>query len=162
VDGSKAIHHAGGINGFNSIQLYFPEDKLTVISLSNMNAIGYVAQDIATKMVRLAHGHTVTLPSERKHVTVSPDILKKYLGTYQVKSEGIAYTKISYDLIISIDNGILMAQAPNLPPTQLFPESESKFFGLIPDAQIEFFKNDQGKVSHLVLIQDGESLTGLR
>jgi len=70
--------------------------------------------------------------------------------------------KISYDLIILIDNGILMAQSPNLPPTQIFPESESKFFGIIPNAQIEFFKNDQGKVTHLVLSQDGESLTGLR
>lgn len=162
VDGSKAIHHAGGINGFNTFQLYFPEDKLTVVSLSNMNAIGYVAQAIAMKMVRLAHGHTVILPSERKQVTVSLDVLKKHTGTYQVKSEGIAYTKISYDLIISIDNGILMAQSSNLPPTQIFPDSESKFFGKIPDVQIEFFTNDQGNVSHLILTQDGESLTGLR
>lgn len=161
VDGSKSIMHAGGINGFNAILLYFPEDKLTIVSLSNMNAIGYVAQDIAMKMVRLAHGHTVTLPYERKHVTISPDILKKYLGTYQVKSEGIAYTKISYDLIIAIDDDNLMAQSPTLPQTQLFLESESKFFGKIPDVQIEFFTNDQGKVSHLVLTQDGESLMGL-
>ena len=35
VAGRKAIHHGGGINGFLSQSLYFPEEDLTVVVLAN-------------------------------------------------------------------------------------------------------------------------------
>lgn len=159
-DNHEVIHHAGGINGFNTIMLYFPEDKLTVIAFSNLNAIGYVAQDIAMKMIQLVHGHAVILPSERKEITVSPETLSKYARTYKLKSSYIAYTVCFTDLMIAIENGHLMAQSSNLPKTPLFAESETRFFAKLPDLQIEFFLKD-GNIPYLVLYQDGEETTGI-
>jgi hypothetical protein len=44
---------------------------------------------------------------------------------------------------------------------KLFPESETKFIRKKRVIKINFFKNEQGKISHLVLHQDGEKSTRL-
>ena len=102
------------------------------------------------------------LPSERKEVTVSSETLAKYVGTYTINPYVGAYglTPVK-QLFISLENSYLMAQETNQPKTQLFSESETKFFGKIPDIQINFFNNKQGKISHFVLHQDGEDSTGV-
>lgn len=156
----ESIMHAGSINGFNSLLVHSPIDKLTVISLSNMNAIGYTAQDIAMKMVKLARNCEVILPDERKITQVSANILTKYVGIYKLNSSNISYTVSIKDYEITLENGSLMACTPGQPKIQLFPESETKFFGKIPDVQIEFFINQQGKVTHLIQYQDGEESIG--
>ena len=80
----KIISHAGGTSGFNTKLIYSPDDKLTVIVLANLNALGYVAQDLALKLVNLAHGKSVTLPSERKEVILSSELLNQYVGAYNI------------------------------------------------------------------------------
>lgn len=159
----KAISHAGGTSGFNTKLIYCPDDELTIIVLANLNALGYVAQDLALKLVSLAHGKTITLPSERKEIILSPESLAKYVGTYSIEPHVGAYGLTHLrQLIISLENGYLMVQEINQPNIKLLPESETKFFGKIPDIQIDFFKNEQGQISHLVLNQDGENSTGLK
>jgi len=56
------IDHGGGIEGFNTFLAYYPEDKLTVVALSNLN--GDAPQAIVTGLAALAHGEKVELPSE--------------------------------------------------------------------------------------------------
>lgn len=163
LNGHKAISHAGGTSGFNTKLIYFPDDKLTVIVLANLNALGYIAQDIALKLVSLAHGKTVTLPSERKKIILTSESLAKYVGTYNIEPYVGAYGLTHLrQIIISLENSYLIVQEINQPNIKLFAESETKFFGEIPDIQIDFFKNEQGNISHLVLHQDGGNSTGLK
>ena len=157
----KIISHAGGTSGFNTKLIYSPDDKLTVIVLANLNALGYVAQDLALKLVNLAHGKSVTLPSERKEVILSSELLNQYVGAYNIDPYvgGYGITPLR-QLVISLENGYLMIQETNQPKTQLFPESETKFCGRIPDVQIEFISAANGKISKFVLHQDGEDSIG--
>jgi len=157
----KIISHAGGTSGFNTKLIYSPDDKLTVIVLANLNALGYVAQDLALKLVNLAHGKSVTLPSERKEVILSSELLDKYVGAYNIDPYvgGYGITPLR-QLVISLENGYLMIQETNQPKTQLFPESETKFYGRIPDVQIEFISATNGEISKFVLHQDGEDSIG--
>jgi hypothetical protein len=55
-----------------------------------------------------------------------------------------------------------MEQATNQPKFPLFAESETMFFLKVVDAQVEFFKNDKGEVTHLVLHQGGQDVTGTK
>jgi hypothetical protein len=55
-----------------------------------------------------------------------------------------------------------MAQATDQPKLPIFPESETQFFYKLVDAQIEFFKNDQGQTTHLVLYQGGHDFNGVK
>jgi CubicO group peptidase (beta-lactamase class C family) len=57
VGGHKVIDHGGRIEGFNTELAYYPEDKLTVVALANVN--GQAPAEIATKLAAIAHGESV-------------------------------------------------------------------------------------------------------
>jgi hypothetical protein len=44
----------------------------------------------------------------------------------------------------------------------MFPESQSKFFLKVMKAQLEFFTDDKGQVSHVILHQGGQDLKGVK
>jgi CubicO group peptidase (beta-lactamase class C family) len=152
VNGHKLIEHGGGIEGFNTQLSYYTEDKLTVVVLGNLN--GSAPNDIATKLAALAHGEKVVLASERKEIAVPPKILAKYVGSYELHPDLV--------LVVTLENGQLMAQPTDQPKAPIFAESETKFFLKVVDAQIEFFKNENGEVTHLVLHQGGMDTTGVK
>jgi hypothetical protein len=56
----------------------------------------------------------------------------------------------------------LMTQATNQPKFPVFPESRTKFFLKVVDAQVEFFTDDKGRVSHMILHQNGRDIEGVK
>jgi CubicO group peptidase (beta-lactamase class C family) len=152
ANGHKVISHGGGIEGFNTFLAYYPEDKMTVAVLANLN--GSAPEQIAGKLAAIAHGENVQLPSERKEIAVSPKILALYGGTY-VLAPG-------FDLVVTLEGTQLMSQATGQPKVQLFAESETKFFLKVVDAQVEFLRNGKGAVTHLMLHQGGRDMKAPR
>ena len=65
--GHKVIEHGGGIEGFNTELAYYPDDKLTVVVLANVN--GGAPGEISRKLAAIAHGENVKLQSERKEIS---------------------------------------------------------------------------------------------
>jgi hypothetical protein len=57
---------------------YYPDDKLTVIVLGNLN--GGAPGDIAGKLAAVTHGERVVLQSERNEITAPHEVLAKYAG----------------------------------------------------------------------------------
>jgi hypothetical protein len=51
-----------------------------------------------------------------------------------------------------------MTQATGQHKLPLYPESETKFFLKVVDAQVDFVKNDKGEVTGLVLHQGGRDM----
>jgi Domain of unknown function (DUF3471) len=112
------------------------------------------AGQIAANLAKVEHGEKVVLPSERKEITVSPEILKQYVGTYELAP--------TFSIVITLENGQLMTQATNQQKLPLFAESETMFFLKVVDAQVEFVKNEKGDVTHLVLHQNGRDTKGMK
>lgn len=160
--GHKAITHGGGINGFNTFMIYFPEDKLTIIVLANLIALGFVPQSLGLNLAKLAYKKPVISPSERKEILLSPKILTQFIGSYTLTPESIYYTTQTSTLVICVEDDHLVAQITNQSKVKLFPESETKFFSKIPDVQIEFFKDKQDKIMRLALYQDEDHSTGIK
>ena len=150
--GYTVIEHGGGIEGFNTQLAYDPDRKLAVIVLGNLN--GGAPGEIAGELMSLLHGERVVLPSERKEITVSTDVLRQYVGTYQLAP--------TFSIVITLEGNRLMSQATNQPALPLFPESETSFFLKAVDAQIEFTKNDKGEVTSLTLRQGGNEMKALK
>ena len=150
--GYTVLEHGGGIEGFNTQLAYDPDGKLAVIVLGNLN--GAAPGEIAGQLMSLLHGEKVVLPSERKEITVSTDVLRQYVGTYQLAP--------TFSIVITLEGNRLMSQATNQPALPLFPESETSFFLKAVDAQIEFAKNDKGEVSSLTLRQGGNEMKALK
>jgi len=51
-----------------------------------------------------------------------------------------------------------MSQATGQPKFELFPSSETEFFLKIVEAQVTFVKDAQGKVTQLILNQNGRKM----
>lgn len=143
-NGRKVIEHRGGIVGFRTELRFFPDEKLTVAVLANIERY---PTDIATKLAAVAHGEKVILPSERQEIALPSSIIANYVGSYELE-RGVM-------LEVTLENGQLMVQESNQSKFAIFAQTESQFFAKDPDAQIEFFKNANGEVSHLVIHELG-------
>ena len=150
--GHKLIDHGGGIEGFNTELAYYPDEKLTVVVLSNQNT--GATGDIGMKLAAVTRGEPVVLTSERKEIRVAPSILEKYVGTYELAP--------SFSIVMTVENGQLMTQATGQPKFPLFAESENKFFLKVVDAEVEFLQNDKGQVDSLILHQGGRDVKGIK
>lgn len=143
ASGRKVVQHGGGIDGFNTFLAYYPDDKLTVAVLANIN--GQTPNQIATKLADLAHGGVVQLTSERKEITLPVATLSTYVGTYQMPS--------NVELSVTLDGNQLMAQLTGQPKLPIFAESETLFFFKIVEATLEFQKDASGAVTAVRLRQ---------
>lgn len=144
--GRKRIEHNGGIEGFNTSMSYYPEDKLTVVVLANLN--GPAPDQIVPALAAVAHGESVTLTSERKEITLDQKVLERYVGAYQL-GPGV-------NMLITLDNDRLVSQITGQPPVPIFAESENKFFVKVVDAQIDFSEGQ------LTLHQNGRDVPAKR
>ena len=143
--GNTTIAHSGGIEGFNTHMAWDPDRRMTVIVLGNLNGPG--SDQIAGSLMALARGETVTLASERQAVAVAPEVLRSYEGVYELAP--------TFAITISVVDGKLMAQATGQDAFELHPESDSRFFLTVVDAQITFTRDDAGAVDGLILHQGG-------
>jgi CubicO group peptidase (beta-lactamase class C family) len=153
VNGHKVIDHNGGIEGFSTMLAYYPEDKLTLVALSNMAPAP--SGEIVSQLTLLAQGGNVTLQSERKEITVDPAVLARYVGAYRMAAGG--------DMLITIDGSQLNSQLTGQGVVPIFPQSETMFFPKVVNAQIEFPATPTGgKASQLTLHQGGRDMVGTR
>jgi len=89
-----------------------------------------------------------TVPKERVAVKVSPKIYDAYVGQYELEPGSV--------ITVRRDGDKLRAQLTGQPAFQVFPESETDFFYKVVDAQLTFVKDAKGKVTSLVLHQNGD------
>lgn len=146
--GHKMVNHGGGIQGFSTISLHFPEDELYIVILRNFENLTLFS---AHKVCRaIMYDQKFDLPVERTSITVNQNIFKKLTGEYELQP--------GFTLTISSNDGKIFAQGTGQPKLELFAESEYKYFTKTIDALIEFSKNDEGTATSLVLIQGGAKM----
>ena len=93
-------------------------------------------------------GNDYQPPLSRKEIKVDPVILKTYVGEYEL-TPGAEFT-------VGLEGDKLTVQFTGQSSLQIFPESEAEFFYKEVDAQITFEKDENGKVTGLILHQGGE------
>ena len=147
--GKTKISHSGAWGGYRTIVHYYPEEKLGIMILSNFALIdtGRTAKDIADIYLDIP----LKAKEEKKEVKVNPDVFDQYVGRYQVTPD--IFTNIIRD------GDKLMIQATNEQKYQLFPESETKYFLKVVDAQITFIKDKNGKVNQYFDTRGGRTYT---
>lgn len=93
-------------------------------------------------------------PAERQEVKVDPALYDAYVGEYEVTP--------AFTVAITREGDQLFAQATRQPKFALFPESETRFFLKAVDAQLEFVRGADGKVTGIILHQEGQDVPGKR
>lgn len=142
--------HAGGIHGFSSYLIRFPSESVAVIAIDNASStsLSRLARTLAAAVL----GEPFELPEAKPEVKVSPDVLKQYVGVYQLAP--------TFAITIRLDGRQLKLQATNQPEFDLFAESQNKFFLKVVEAKVEFLKGDDGSVNRMVLYQNGLEIPG--
>jgi CubicO group peptidase (beta-lactamase class C family) len=142
--------HSGGIHGFSSFIMRFPEDEIVTIVLDN--ASGSSSGIIARQLANIALGKAFTVPEVRKEMKVDNAILETYVGEYQLAP--------GFSITIRLDGNQLKAQATGQSEFPIFAESEKMFFYKVVDAKVEFVKDSNGKIQELILHQNGQDIPG--
>ena len=151
-EGRKVVEHNGGIDGFNTHLAYYPESKITVIVLANLN--GQAPAQIGSSLELLAHGEALPHVTERREITLPAAALQKYVGTYELQP--------GMNLMVTVDDGHVMAQLTGQGKAMIYPEAENRFFFRVVDAQIDFNGDAGGTVTSATLHQNGRDLTAMK
>lgn len=144
----KTVSHSGGINGFSTILVRFPEEKITIVVLRNADYGSPNPGKVALDLAAIVFGEKYEIPRAQTEIKVESNVLNAYVGEYELTP--------AFKLTITNENGQLMAQATGQPKFELYPESETKFFLKVIEAGVTFVKNDKGEVTHLILHQGGD------
>ena len=148
----KFIGHNGGIDGFSTDLHYWPDQRITVVVLANEESSART--DIAAKLDDLAQGRTVSLPSERKEMSLPRNVLRQYVGTYQAR-DGMR-------MMVTQEGSQLISQISGQGKVPIYPESRNRFFWKVVDAEAEFARDAHGKVKSVVIHQGGNDVQGTR
>lgn len=145
-----AYFHGGGIHGFTSLISIFPEDKISIILLTNFNTD--VLSELLRQLSAIAYDKPYEFPRGRSEITLDESVLKEYPGEYELAP--------GFILTVRYENGKLTAQATGQPSFDLFAERKDFFFLKVVDAQVEFKRDAAGNVESLILHQNGLSIPG--
>ena len=148
--GTEFIWHNGGTGGYRSFIGFVKDKRRGVVVLSNStHSVDDIGKHLLNNKFEIAE-----LEPPRMEIEVNTEIFNEYVGKYEITPE------IVFD--VTMENGKLMVQITGQPSVQVFPESETKFFYKVVDAQITFYKNEKGQVTHLVKHQGGHDVTAVR
>jgi dienelactone hydrolase len=89
-----------------------------------------------------------------KEISVAPEILSQYAGTYELEPD--------FNITVTLEGGRLITQMPGQDKVHVYTMSETKFFNKVEDTTVEFFKDDKGAVSHLLIFETVAMKTGYK
>ncbi len=150
--GYRLIWHTGGINGFSSSLIRRPDTGSCVVVLSNFD--DGMADRCARELMALIQGEPYQLPSEHTTVELDPASYDELVGEYTLAPGAV--------LTVTREGDKLKVQLTGQPKIEVFPEAPDKFYYKVVDAQLSFVRDDAGKVTHLMLHQNGRNLPGQR
>jgi CubicO group peptidase (beta-lactamase class C family) len=152
-DADPYFSHNGANEGFrNDFAAYEKNGDGAFVMTSGDNG-GQIADELMHSIAAEYHWPDFQ-PAVRTSIQVDPKILEQYAGTYTLFP--------NFYLVVTVEKGQLITQATGQGKVPAYAESETKFFPLVIPAEIEFVKDDQGKVTSLVLHQGGRDMKAPR
>ena len=150
---SKPYFGHGGSNvGFKCKMIAYKNGDGAVVMTNCDTGIVLIREII--RAVAVEYGWPDFQPRLIKEMTVSPDILKQYAGTYKLAP--------NFDLNIICSNNQLMLNLPGQGYIPIFAESGTKFYSALMETEIEFIKDDKGSVTHLIYMQEDNNIKAVR
>ncbi|MGI9471770.1 MAG: serine hydrolase [Rubripirellula sp.] len=154
--GLPIISHAGGLNGFQSNLVRFPDQNVTIVALHNASP---AVPDLTPTNIT-SHLANLFLWKEmepRESFEISPDVTAdvydRYVGRYDYGGAIMSVTK---------DGDQLFAQLTGQPRFEIFPASETKFFWKVVNANVEFLLDESGKCVEVHHVQGTNDFSAKR
>jgi CubicO group peptidase (beta-lactamase class C family) len=150
--GQEIVWHNGGTGGYRTFIGFDRAKQAAVVVLSNMSTSGGV-DDIGRHL--LDPESPLAEPAKmRKEIALDEKTLERYVGRYQLAP--------NFVITVTRDGSHLFAQATAQPRFEIFATGERDFFFKVVDAQLTFQVDGEGRVTGLVLHQNGADVPGRR
>jgi serine-type D-Ala-D-Ala carboxypeptidase/endopeptidase len=144
---AEIVWHNGGTGGYHSYCGYRADRKLGVVVLTNCSEdIDDIGQHLLAPKAPLA--------TVRPVITLEPAALDDYVGYYALTPKILIH--------VTRDGSALQAQLTGQDAFPIFAEAKDKFFFRVVDAQLAFVRDAAGRVSKVVLHQNGIDQTAAK
>jgi hypothetical protein len=153
ADADPYFGHGGDNAGFENQMEAYEKDGEGAVVMTNAQGGSRIADEVMRSVAKV-YGWPDFQPKVRTAVKVDPKILDAYTGTYALRP--------NFDLVVTVENGQLVTQATGQGKVPMFAASETRFFPTAFDAEIEFIKDGQGRVTSFVMRQGGQEMKGTR
>lgn len=117
IGGKTFYGHGGAIDGFRSLLVYLPEEKLSLAYTSN--GVNYPVNNIVSGVFDIYWNKPFEIPTFET-VAVSPEVLDKYVGVY-------SSPEVPFKLTITRDKSTLVTQPTGQPAFPLEAIAANKF-----------------------------------
>ena len=151
-EGHDVVGHGGGINGFNTILLRAPADKLTVVVLGNQ--AGGAPDQIGKELASMYFGKDVQPRPVLTEVKQPAAKMDAVAGQYELRP--------GFVLKVWREGEQMLTQATGQGNLPVYALSEDRYFAKTIDAQLEFKRGADGKTTGLVLHQGGRQMEAKR
>jgi CubicO group peptidase (beta-lactamase class C family) len=146
--GRDIIWHNGGTGGYRTfVGMDLERKKGVFVATNSADSVDDLGFHLLNSEAPLR-----TVEKPKTAVTLSEKILDTYVGEYQLSPE--------FTIVILREGGRLFAQATSQPRFELFAEKEDEFFVKEVPATVSFTKDENGRVTGLVLHQGGNNSPG--
>lgn len=149
IENHPRISKKGTVAGYTYIMTKFPDDKLTIVLLSNHDRILSnrlpMSSMIADGLAAIFYDKQVEVPYVHKEVAIDPSLLDKFVGKY----------KAFLVLEVIKKDGKLWRHREGGPDIELKPESDRKFFYADgSNRQLDFELDSSGKVTKIWFVNN--------
>ncbi len=144
----KSFGHNGGIDAFQSVLGYFPEEKKSFCIIGN--GFNYILNDVSIAVLNIWFGIPYTIPSFEKRV-MSQEEASSVEGVYANSTSGMNIT-------IKKEGDQLTAQAKGQMAISLLKISELEYTFDAAGIKIIFAKDEKGHIPSFTLLQRGMEL----
>ena len=150
--GLPVINHSGGLHGFQSYLVRYPQQNTTIVVFTNVRPSGGHPTPPAIAMKIAEYVLWEQMDSREIRVvdaSVGSETLKNYVGIYDYGAPML--------MEVTLEDGQLYAQLTGQPKFPIFASTETKFFWKVVDAEVEFVRDEAGTVVAAIHNQNGSS-----
>jgi CubicO group peptidase (beta-lactamase class C family) len=149
---ASTFSHGGSNEGFRCQLFAYAETGQGAVVMTNSDNGSPLANEIL-RAIAAEYGWPDYKVEERDIIKVDPAVYSSYAGEYRVM--GLKITTIS-------EAGRLFVIAPPIAPDkiELYPETETKYFVVEDDVRFTFVKDENAKVTGIIVQAFGQTLKG--
>lgn len=151
-----AIWHNGALPGWSSELLWLPQQKVTVVALSNAMPAppGLELGALTHELVKHFLGDEIAnLPPPAEDKSVDPRTYGAYVGRYNYPT-GL--------FTVSVENDRLYGRFTGQPRYEILPKGGDEFFWKGTDASVRFLRNEKGEVMAAQHLENGSAFRASR
>src|SRR5262249_29003982 len=148
---SARFSHGGVDYGFEALLVAYEKTGQGAIVMTNGTSGSALCAEIAGGTAKIYHGLGYPMPREKEAAAADLQRYREIAGKYEFSA--------GFVVSVTEEGGKLFAAAPDQPRSELIPDTNGSFFSTDDDVEIQFVKDDKGRVTGMVATRGGQKFS---